>query len=274
MKEYCVLIILFFNFKAFSKTLVISDIDDTIRETNVLNKTQAFKHMLQGFRPFDNSALIYQGLVTNFDVDIVYISSSFDFLTPAGPWLSKNEFPVTYIFQRDIEQLFTDGKMFKIKALTDFLQKNHTYYTDYIFVGDTGESDQEVYEYISELFALKNKTILLRDIKAKHVLSSVTKSSDIYYFIKSTELSQNKKFHQAINFISNRLKKERVPNYIKDNLQKKLIKTNCSHLKMYLFRHINKIKYSKITPEFASCLRNVKKINRNFWKSYESQLSL
>lgn len=147
--------------------VVISDIDDTIKISDVRNKDELLKNtFLRPFRPAPGMADFYQGLASK---------GAFFFYVSASPWQLYPELRTFCSMSRYPEGVFR-MKYFRFKD-SDFLnlfQKPLEYKTDtiepilkslpahsFILIGDSGEKDPEAYTALAEKYP-QIKRVLIR----------------------------------------------------------------------------------------------------------------
>ncbi len=149
--------------------IVISDIDDTIKISDVRNKKSLIANtFLEPFKPVPGMARLYSGFAKDGAV-LYYLSASpWQLYADISDFLHTNGFP---------DGLFT-MKFFRVKD-SDFLnllQKPFTYKTEsiesiismlprnkFICIGDNGEQDPEAYGFIAQKYPNKIEKIFIRE---------------------------------------------------------------------------------------------------------------
>lgn len=137
------------------KLLLISDIDDTIKVSHVLNKADAVSRAADVTTPFTGMAQLYQWVVnSNKNTQIVYLSNAPEevagipaFKISHQTFLNYNHFPEGELDLRG--DLF--DKNFKITEIRRLLTNEKPDIV--IFVGDNGERDAEIYHQATLEFA-------------------------------------------------------------------------------------------------------------------------
>lgn len=150
---------------------VISDIDDTIKASHVLDKKQL---LLNTFvRPFviaEGMAGFYQSLVaSNMAVSFHYVSSSPHQLYPTlDTFLKEHNFPEGSLHLRYVritEEVFIKGSSsarHKHKTIRGLLEKFPN--RQFLFIGDSGEADPEIYAKIAEDYPQQVRAIFIRNV--------------------------------------------------------------------------------------------------------------
>lgn len=149
---------------------VVSDIDDTIKETNVLNFKEMLRNtFLRPFRAVEGMPELYQAW-EKAGARFHYVSG--------GPWqlwpvleqfFDKVEFPrgsahlrIMRLAPGNVTDLFKSPELHKLtairKLLEDFPKRT------FVLVGDSGERDPEVYAKILEDFPAQIRVVYIRDV--------------------------------------------------------------------------------------------------------------
>jgi hypothetical protein len=148
---------------------VISDIDDTIKISNVTDHRRLLDNsLLKDFQEVSGMPNLFQRLAEH-DATIHYVSSSpwqlydplYDFIRSAGfPWATLDLKDVRF---RDetLFNLFKKGTETKPAQIEPILQ--HHAERQFILVGDSGEQDPEVYGDIARRYPVQIHRILIRN---------------------------------------------------------------------------------------------------------------
>ncbi|WP_413587642.1 phosphatase domain-containing protein [Bdellovibrio sp. HCB274] len=133
-----------------AKTLVISDIDDTIKVSNILSKSRSAGSFFDDDSRFVGMAEIYQALQNNIsDIEFHYVSLAPKALMNEqhSDFLEENGFPVTKLHMNSgIKQ---DPEL-KQKVIRGLLKYEHPDLV--IFFGDNGQFDTIVYDQMTKEF--------------------------------------------------------------------------------------------------------------------------
>lgn len=159
--------------RAASAYGIISDIDDTVKESGVLNKTQLIRStFLKPFAPVASSfAHLRRELKTGASLHFVSASpwQLHERLT-AGIGKSLGAYPFEVHLRRLHARDFASAKKFltepsfdyKIKTVSEVIRRFP--HKTFVLVGDTGERDPEVYAEIQKRHARQVSGIYLRQI--------------------------------------------------------------------------------------------------------------
>ena len=155
---------------------VISDVDDTILESNITNTWQkittlAFKHV--GSRvAFPGVAALYRGLVRHsedkYENPLWFVSgSSWNLYDLLDRFCSEKEIPKAPFLLREMsieakKFIKKDSITYKLSHLRPLMK-----FTDpikFILIGDSGQKDPEIYQQLAEEFPGRIKAIYIRDV--------------------------------------------------------------------------------------------------------------
>jgi len=149
---------------------VISDIDDTIKQSNVLDKKQLMKNtFLKEFTAVPGMANVYRNWQTQ-GASFHYVSSSPWQLYPSlNEFIGKSNFPSgsmhLKLFRVKDSSFFNmfdspeEGKIPTISHLLDSAPQRQ-----FILVGDSGERDPEIYATIAQRYPKQIKRIYIHNI--------------------------------------------------------------------------------------------------------------
>lgn len=148
---------------------VISDIDDTIKESNVLDKKELMRNtFLQEFKPVRGMSELYQSW-RKLGAAFHFVSSSpFQLFRELHAFLERENFPLGSFHLKQIRakpsavlNLLSDPferKCSTIGSIIDAYPKR-----TFVLVGDTGERDPEVYGEICRRYPSSVWRVFLRD---------------------------------------------------------------------------------------------------------------
>lgn len=134
---------------------VISDIDDTIKISNVTDKKQLVKgFFFDDYHVVPGMPELYHQIQQQHDACFHYVSASPWQLYPSLAPLLKDYYPFGslsqrhfYVADRTFVQFFMSSKEYKINAIIDIMQRFP--HRQYLLVGDSGERDAEVYAEVA-----------------------------------------------------------------------------------------------------------------------------
>ena len=132
------------------RIVIISDIDDTIKISHVLDKSEALRNAFDYEHPFKVMSNLYQEfLKANPQTHIAYVSNAPDFLMQKShaKFLNHNSFPTGDLMLSES----LDSENHKIQAIHFQIEK---YKPDVlIMLGDNGEKDINVYDQIQREYS-------------------------------------------------------------------------------------------------------------------------
>ncbi|CAF3379917.1 unnamed protein product [Rotaria socialis] len=145
---------------------IISDIDDTIKISEVVSTRELLKHtFVSDFKPVDGMSELYQAW-SEQNCQFHYVSSSPWQLFPAlSVFLKKYKYPMGTINLRKFAWGFKHlkpPKTYKMETITQILNAYPS--RQYIFVGDSGELDPEIYSKLYTMFPQNIRRIFIRDV--------------------------------------------------------------------------------------------------------------
>ncbi len=149
MKKFLVSFVLFLvGFAASAQTIVISDIDDTLRPQYVQDLSDSAKYV------FDKDSL-FMGMSELLNVVVQDTNARMFYVSRAPEWLmghthtealERGGFPSGVYFPRTVYS----KDEHKIRVIVQILDKTHP--TDVIMLGDNGEVDPDVYSTIAQAY--------------------------------------------------------------------------------------------------------------------------
>ena len=152
---------------------IVSDVDDTIRDTNVLNKHEMLMNtFVRPLKALPSMASLYQNAVAVPGVRIHYVSNAPYALYPLlQQFLRGAQFPEGSMHLRAVsfkssiwravlnfKQVNTHKTEVIENLLRDFPERS------FVLIGDTGEQDPEIYGAIARAHPDRVRMILLHDI--------------------------------------------------------------------------------------------------------------
>lgn len=135
---------------------VVSDIDDTIKDSNVTDKPQlALNTFVRDFRAASGMAALYQRWAASGPVAFHYVSGSpFQLYPDLAAFVQKEAFPAGSVHlrkfrlkDRSLLDFFGDPRQFKLRTIRPLLDRFRG--RQFVLVGDSGEKDPEVYAQLA-----------------------------------------------------------------------------------------------------------------------------
>jgi phosphatidate phosphatase APP1 len=150
---------------------VISDIDDTIKVTQVLDRRAALKNtFLEPFKAVAGMPQLYRNWATNEGAQFYYVSASpWQLFLPLADFLKANNFPVGVFCLKEFRlkdntrfSIFENPQKYKPEIIEPIL-KNYPE-RRFVLIGDSGESDPEIYGDLTRKFQKQISHIFIRDV--------------------------------------------------------------------------------------------------------------
>jgi len=153
---------------------VISDIDDTIKITEVRDKNATLRNtFLREFQPVPGMAEFYRTAATERNVSFHYISASpWQLYEPLVAFVRSNGFPAGTFELKEFRwkdksffSLFASPEKYKPGVIEPLLKQFPK--RKFILVGDSGERDPEIYGALARKFPGQIFRILIRDVTSE-----------------------------------------------------------------------------------------------------------
>ncbi len=212
-----------YSSQLFAKTIVISDIDDTLKKANSMGKpAEEAYHFLKKIPYLEMRDLFNEiklnELKHNESVEYYYVSAAVDLTFNAQKWLVKNNFPIGRSTLKTIKtkQSTYEFKYAVIKQIIQQVQKNIDVIEGenlhILMFGDNAQADALVYSDLSKELNLETQ-IFIRDVRAEATFFdssiAVKRIPGIKYYFSEVELFNYPEF----SFISDDLKKQSLVDY-------------------------------------------------------------
>ena len=150
---------------------VISDIDDTIKITEVRNRTATLRNtFLREFQPVPGMADVYRSIARSNQATFHYVSASpWQLYEPLAEFVRAKSFPAgTFELKqfrwkdRSALDLFASPEKFKPGVIEPLLKQFPK--RKFILIGDSGERDPEIYGVLARKFPNQIIHIYVRDV--------------------------------------------------------------------------------------------------------------
>lgn len=138
---------------AYSQILLVSDIDDTLKNSHVLDRSEMLANSLKTDVVFKGLPLAYKAIsLSHPETHFAYVSNALELISKDShtKFLKENQFPKGTIHFR--QSLFDQNH--KFNTISALIQKEKPAYI--ILIGDNGERDVEIYAAIKKAFPEKN----------------------------------------------------------------------------------------------------------------------
>lgn len=259
-----------YSLAGLSKTIIVTDIDDTIKKANTMGGIGGVWHFLKK-RPYEYARDLFNEIKTSEndageEVAFYYVSAAPSFTFNAPEWLVKNKFPIgpTYLKTKDNGGETYAYKYRTIKSIIE-IELNKDPNIKILFFGDNSQHDANVYYDLRANMNLSNSQIFIRDVSTEATEFDpnlpVVKLDDVTYFFSEMELVGNPDF----NFISEKLASNITKGYeSKSIIPLYTLDTLIDRLK----RICEKNTFAFNRADFASCKTQAKSDAHHFWDDY------
>ncbi len=147
---------------------VISDVDDTIKHTQVGNASELLKNtFLREFREIEGMPQLFQKWNSG-GIDFHFVSASpWQLISPLHQFLQAKQFPEgtfnlrTFRWRDQVlRRVLSDRRVGKAKIIRKFIQRFPE--RSYVLIGDSAERDPELYAHLAEKYQKQIKAIYIR----------------------------------------------------------------------------------------------------------------
>ena len=156
---------------------IISDIDDTVISSNVLNKLKMILTVILSNehtrKPFEGVAALYRALQGGAsggeDNPIFYVSNSaWNLYTPLLEFLNVQKIPLGPLLLRDFGDhvLFAEDPMGHKKRNIKMILDSFPHLS-FVLIGDSGESDPEIYRDVVKEYPTRIRAVYIRSIDGR-----------------------------------------------------------------------------------------------------------
>ena len=157
MNKILALIFLISTFADLSnaKTIVVSDIDDTIKIAHILDLTDMIYYGARTATAFEGFPEVYQGLEKDLGAEFYYVSNAPGFMTGRHTYfVERHQFPAgTYVGRSQY-----DAANHKLNTIREIVQSQQP--SRLILIGDNGENDTIFYNQIKNELANQSIEVL------------------------------------------------------------------------------------------------------------------
>lgn len=207
-----------FTLNLFATTIVISDIDDTIKVAHIKSTTDKIFTAFKTKNIFLGMADLYEKIQMEQNAKFFYVSNAPEKLmkNSHSKLLSNGHFPKDGLFLRPKN---VDDKNHKIIAIEKLLNDHKP--TNVILFGDNGENDVYFYKDIEDKYPNINFTTFIRvayDIEEQ----KATPSENQFGFISPFEVADILYYKGIISKVSlEEIYKTHGPGFLKDKMDEK-----------------------------------------------------
>lgn len=262
MKNLLCLFAILLTFGLEAKIFVISDIDDTIKQTNTMTTYRRIYHFLRN-KPFEHMPKIFKEMEAFYkssgeDIEFIYVSAAPDFIFNQQKFLRKNGFPMgkTFLKKLDSPETYT----YKYLTIKNIINAEVNEGDKVFFFGDNSEHDPHVYVDIKNNLNVENAEIFIRDVSTEGTdLGAGLKLKQlpgVQYFFSEMELAEA----PTMGFITRDTLKDISLDY-----------TDKTLLPDYTFTTLKERLEKIMLCRTRSCKRNAKARALKIWENYHSK---
>lgn len=151
--------------------IVVSDIDDTIKITQVRDRKATLRNtFLEPFQPVPGMADVYRGWTEKSGTQFCYVSASpWQLYSPLADFIRSNGFPAGVFYLKSFRwkdesffNLFEGPERYKPTVIEPLMKQFPN--SRFVFVGDSGERDPEIYGKLARDHPQQVTQILIRDV--------------------------------------------------------------------------------------------------------------
>ncbi|MEA9358104.1 phosphatase domain-containing protein [Bacteriovorax sp. PP10] len=211
MKKIILLLSLFsYSIAGLAKTIIVTDIDDTIKKANSMGGVGGLYHFLKK-KPYEYTRDLFNEInayeqIQGEETTFYYVSAAPAFTFDAPAWIKLNNFPEGPTYLKTAEN-GGETYAYKYRTIKAILEKELALDPDLkiLFFGDNSQFDGKVYYDLKLEMKLSNSEIFIRDVSTEATVFDrdipLVKLPGVYYFFSEMELVGN----PHLLFISNKL---------------------------------------------------------------------
>lgn len=162
-------LIVLFSWKSYALS-VITDLDDTLKVTNVLDFEEAARNAIFSKKAFFQMPEVLEAM-NDYSHNLYILSASPSFLKiKIEGFIEHNNLQVHELILRDLFRQ-RDSRVYKLNAMKNIMFLNPS--EEFILIGDDTQYDPEVYAEIKKLFPRRVKAIYIRKVTNQQLPSVV-----------------------------------------------------------------------------------------------------
>lgn len=153
---------------------VVSDIDDTIKISEVLNRDALLRNTFcRPFKPVPGMADVYQSWAAREGAVFHYVSASpWQLYQPLAGFVRSNGFPAGTFHMKEFRlkdrtatAILTSPEKYKPGVIEPLLRKFPR--RQFVLVGDSGEKDPEIYASLARKYPKQIRHVFIRDVTSE-----------------------------------------------------------------------------------------------------------
>lgn len=234
-KLFVLLSLFSYSYASFSKTIIVSDIDDTIKKANSMGGVGGVWHFLRK-KPYEEARDLFNELKGDETAHgektaYYYVSAAPSYTFNGDKWIKENNFPQGPVILKTKEN-GGDTYAYKYRTIKAIIEKERENdpALKVVFFGDNSQHDAQVYFDLNRDMDLR-ATTFIRDVSTEatffDTMMPVVRLPGVNYFFSERELVD----HVFFSFMSPKLsalivdqytKKDLIPGYTLETLEDRL----------------------------------------------------
>ncbi len=195
---------LFFKGLGHARTVIVSDIDDTLKISHILDKVSAVENSVHLENQFYGMSDLFNSLQSSDGLQFYYVSNALTFIHFLhSEFLSQHQFPKGPLVLR--ANYF--DKEHKIRSITRIILKTRP--SRVLLIGDNGERDSEIYAQIEKKFPRIQIISFIHQVYSLRSLIEVPNpilpgqipyvtSVDLAFYLKRLNLLTKKSYYDLV----------------------------------------------------------------------------
>ncbi len=217
-KLFILLALIAYSAVGLSKTIIVTDIDDTIKKANSMGGIGGLWYFLRK-KPYELTRDLFNEIqsyenASGEESKFYYVSAAPKFTFKGPEWLAKNSFPMGPVYLKTSEN-GGETYAYKYRTIKKIIEDELSLDPGLkiLFFGDNSQHDAQVYYDLRANLNLSNTQIYIRDVSTEATELDanlpIVKLDDVTYFFSEIELIGN----PDLQFMSKKLSEKITKSY-------------------------------------------------------------